>query len=480
MCDNDKNKDMVTEKIIKKDGNVHNEGKGKIDPVEIKRAIFETAKDLKHADKDIEKMEHDREELLADLAELRSYDKGEKEGGVSGANGKLIERSIRAIQKRIQKMSGALPDLGLAGTQKKIHAIITEWKEGKNDLRAAKIARTHAEHRLAKNPTDSKALGNANRAEAIIYDANLKLDKIAQEAILAESNMTPNPVADESVNIHTGETENEKLKTKDEKMEETPIQNAVREKEIHYTREQVLADQRERASILAEHDPVHDEWIHYTHEQALADGKILEATHTIPAENIIVSTLSELVQKEIPPQEMYEDHIPREHPVTEIQEKIIKPEEAEAHRAELPAPETHLLLEDSEAFAEDYKETEKKKTPLSPPSYADRILGDHLNKLFGRKGFLGFGAKEGVVSPHWMDPVVGFALKTVDEVREASAQTFTDEEVFIGAGIENKQETAKMRDYIAQAIEQTGVAPLVNEKVEEYMKRAIATAVKGK
>lgn len=373
-------------------------------------------------------------------------------------------------------MSGALPDLGLAGAQKKIHTIITEWKEGKNELRGAKTAHTLAERRLAKNPADHKALGNANRAEAIIYDANLKLDKVAQEAILVESNMTPNPVADESVNIHTGEIENEKLKTKNEKMEETPIQNAVRKEETHYTNEQMLTDEKERVRIPAERDPVRNEWIHYTHEQALADEKTFEATHKIPAESIIAATLSELVQKVSPPQEILEERASRKHSIPETQEKTMKPEEAEVHHAELPAPEAHLLLEDSETLAEEHKKIQKK----TAPSYADRVLGDHLNKLFGRKGFLGFGAKEGVASPHWSDEIAGFASKTAYEILGTNAQELTDEEVSEGVGIENKQETAKMRDYIAQAIEQTGVAPLVNEKVEEYAKRAIATATNRK
>lgn len=469
---------MKTDKTTKEKKQDGREDENKIDPVEIKRAIFETTKDLKHVDKDIEKIEHDREELLADLAELRSYKKGQEEGVVSAANGKLIERSIRAIQKRIQKMSGAITNLSLSETQKKLHTIITEWKEGKKELRGARAAHVRAEQHLAKEPTSRKALGDANRAEATIYDTNLKLDKIAQEAILAESSMAPNPVSDESVDIHTGEekVESEKLKVgseeKSEKIEETPVRGIAQEEGIHYTHEQMLADEKERAQILAERDPVQNEWIHYTHEQALADEKVLETTHTIPAESIITDTLSELAQRETPALEIPEEPVARES-VSEAREEARKPEETVAHPTELPAPEPHILLEDSETLAEEHKKIAEKKVA---PSYADTVLGDHLNKLFGRKGFLGFGAQEGIASPHWMDPNVGFASRTVDEILGSPAQPSTDEEISEGVGIENKQETTKMKDYLSQAIEQTSVAPLANEKAAEYVKRAIATA----
>lgn len=112
-------------------------------------------------------------------------------------------------------------------------------------------------------------------------------------------------------------------------------------------------------------------------------------------------------------------------------------------------------------------------TPNDPQviAYADHQVRDHLTTLFGSKGFLGFGAKEGIESISWKDPEIGFSGKTIQEIMDATPSTFPEdgERHF---GIENKYDTEKMKNYIRATQEATGVVSLPGENVLEYIKRA--------
>ncbi|KKT81953.1 MAG: hypothetical protein UW78_C0004G0001, partial [Candidatus Azambacteria bacterium GW2011_GWA1_44_9] len=444
-------------------------------------------KDLKRASNDVEKITRDKEELLHDLAELRVHENEE----VPSVIKKAIEKSIRAVQKKLKEINDQLPEVDLSADQKKIHKIITEWKENKKILNNARRALARGEHKLAFDPADRKAMGDTNRAEATIYDANQKLDKLAQEATLIEENNIKDPTTEEFVNIHTG---NESI----EKQEQETTDVAPQERAISLP---PTPTQAPEPTVSVE--PQGNESILYTREQALADQKEWEHKHRSSIEKIITSALEEVTHNDIS----------QEGAVIQTPEPI-KTETAEAPIENPSIPETPLLLDDGndtpqKNSAEEQKEEivvpivleeitnedvpmketpedevstpaetinlkETRETPiqsvqLSP--YVEKMLNDHLDKLFGDKGFLGFGKTKGIDSRHWNEPVNGFSTKTINEIRNPRNESgSTSTELW---GVANEQERTKMHEYILQATNQTGVTPNPDEKIIDYIKRVL-------
>lgn len=102
---------------------------------------------------------------------------------------------------------------------------------------------------------------------------------------------------------------------------------------------------------------------------------------------------------------------------------------------------------------------------------ADRALNNYIDNLFGTKGFLGFGAENGMDSIHWKDSTVGFANQSVDKVMVAHPSGFPEGGVK-HFGIEDYSATQKMQEYLVQATKETGINPNTGEKVGDYLKRA--------
>jgi len=129
------------------DDNIQNEEKSvrggtgnKGNPIEIKRAITEATKDLKRAGNDVEKITHDKEELLRDLADLRVHENEE----VPSVIRKTIEKSIRAVQKKLKEINGALPEVDLPIKKRFIKSLL-------NGKRVKKYSTMHGEHLRAQN-----------------------------------------------------------------------------------------------------------------------------------------------------------------------------------------------------------------------------------------------------------------------------------------------------------------------------------------
>lgn len=468
--------------ILNEEKNIRGGTGSKGDPVEIKRAIAEATKDLKRAGNDLEKITSDKEELLHDLAELRVHESED----VPSVIKKAIEKSIRAVQKKLKEVNGLLPEVDLSADQKKIHKIITEWKENKKILNNARRALARGEHKLAIDPADRKAMGDTNRAEATIYDANQKLDKLAQEATLIEESTIKDPLAGESINIHTG---NETTREQEQK----PI-------EVAQPQEASLPPTpMQNPEPTTSPEPQENESILYTHEQALTDQQAWENKHRSSVEKIITSALSEITHDDISQTaESLQENSTPQPPEATI---------AEAPTTELPASEPPLLLDDGNDNAPEKKDeivipvivernenvveeespqietpapveisTPQEITPPLPraeplPPSIEKIFNDHLDKLFGDKGFLGFGGTKGVDSRHWTDPVNGFSIKTIDEIRNPRETSESMQgELW---GVANEQERTKMQDYILQATNQTGISPNPEEKVVDYIKRVL-------
>lgn len=443
---------------------------GIANPAEVKRAILEATKDAKRADRDFDKLIADKEELLADLAELRMHEKQAEEKTLPASVKKVIERSVRSLQKRLSILNGVLPEVNFSADQKKIQTIITEWKEGKRNFRNAYGAHLRAERKLAENPADHRAMGDANRAEAEMYTDAQKMDALAKEAELVVGHTTLDLVMDEAVNIHTGE----ELKT-------PVVSGEINEQPKEQPQEPVTLSEQE-----PQHSPVEEP----KHEERSLDEKSEEQ---VPFTNLLPSS----VELPAPPaHELIEDHThhaPHEEiRVYEEREEVSEREEAPVmsdvveQTEEISESEEVITTEeikDTESLTESHIEeartkieipvvvqtqTEEEKSPAL--TYAEKTLHDHLDRLWGAKGFLGFGNIRGKDSLHWSDATRGFEKKTIAEVYDASPETSPNL-----IGIENADEVGKIRAYIEKAQEETSVPPLSHETVQDYIIRALIT-----
>lgn len=443
---------------------------GVANPAEVKRAILEATKDAKRADRDFDKLIADKEELLADLAELRMHEKQAEEKTLPASVKKVIERSVRSLQKRLSILNGVLPEVNLSADQKKIQTIIAEWKEGKRNFRNAYGAHLRAERKLADNPADHRAMGDANRAEAEMYVDAQKMDALAKEAELIVSRTIPDPVMDEAVNIHTGQepktlivSEEVKEQSKDQPQEPVTLQeqeSLIPPVEEPESEERSLGEKSEKQSIFTNllppsvelpaplaHELIEDHTHHALHEESRESEESLEVS-----KHEEVSVVSDVAGQA-------EEILESEEVITAEETKDTEslagsPEEGSSTKIEIPE------------VVQVQPEEEKSPTLV----YAEKTLHEHLDRLWGIKGFLGFGNVRGKDSPHWSDATRGFEKKTIAEVHDASPEISSDL-----VGIENADEVGKIRAYIEKAQKETGVPPLLNETVQDYIIRALLT-----
>jgi hypothetical protein len=107
--------------------------------------------------------------------------------------------------------------------------------------------------------------------------------------------------------------------------------------------------------------------------------------------------------------------------------------------------------------------------------FAGSQIRKHLDVLFGKNGFMGIGSEEGIASPHWNDPSIGFAKRTVEEILGKDSFPLTDDKKYFG--LEDKSATEKMQEYLMFTLDETGVYPESGEKAEDYLKRAAAITI---
>lgn len=109
-------------------------------------------------------------------------------------------------------------------------------------------------------------------------------------------------------------------------------------------------------------------------------------------------------------------------------------------------------------------------------AFADKQVHEHINSMFGTRGFLGFGSESGMDSTHWKHPQVGFANKTVGEIMTAEPKALYED----GSkhfGTENASATEKMREYLKTLFKETGLQPKPGAIVENYIKEAEAIKI---
>lgn len=432
---------------------------GVANPAEVKRAILEATKDIKRAERDFDKLIADKEELLTDLADLRMHEKQAEEKTFPASVKKVIERSVRSLQKRLSILNGVLPEVNLSADQKKIQTIIAEWKEGKRNFRNTYGAHLRAERKLAENPADHRAIGDANRTEAEMYVNAQKMDALAKEAELVVNRMTPDPVADGSVNIHTGEEPKSPVvseEVKEQPQEPTPL--AEQEPQTLPVEE----PKHEEPSPSEKSEEQEQEQETFTNLLPPSVELPAPSPHELLEEGEYHASQEEAMSVPVPsvqPEEVSEVPAQPEVPAVEYGETIPVPTSVEERS------ETKKVSEEEEEAVP----SEEEKSPSR--AYAEKMLHSHLDTIFGVKGFLGFGGVSGKDSPHWSDTMRGFSRKVIEDVRTASPAESAER-----IGIENADEVAKMRAYIEKAEEETGVSPLPYESVSSYIIRALSAA----
>ncbi len=103
---------------------------------------------------------------------------------------------------------------------------------------------------------------------------------------------------------------------------------------------------------------------------------------------------------------------------------------------------------------------------------------NHINSLFGTKGFFGFGAVDGMDTPNWKDATHGFANKTVTEIVQIKPENM--QSVAGSIGMDNKDAVTAIRKYIDETFIASRVQPLEGETLANYFKRATAMAINSK
>ena len=105
---------------------------------------------------------------------------------------------------------------------------------------------------------------------------------------------------------------------------------------------------------------------------------------------------------------------------------------------------------------------------------AEAVLKRELNELFGSNAVFG---RDGIDTPDWKDPRIGFGRKTVREVLGTTSFPIpakTNERVF---GVDSPESTIKMQAYLRNVALETRIAANTEEKVGDYIKRAVATFI---
>lgn len=149
------------------------------------------------------------------------------------------------------------------------------------------------------------------------------------------------------------------------------------------------------------------------------------------------------------------------------------------------APMQDVLISDAETVTKDVDKLLEE--PNTAPqenipkdaqvlAFADKQVHEHINSMFGTRGFLGFGSESGMDSTHWKHPQVGFANKTVGEIMTAEPKALYED----GSkhfGTEDASATEKMRDYLKTLFKETGLQPKPGAIVETYIKEAEAIKI---
>lgn len=484
---------------------------------ELTRAVHNLQTSEDKLDHDIARLNDDKTRLIEQIKVLEADFHGAQAAGLSKATVNRLDSLLIEAQDKLKMLSGIIPETSITRDRATMETILKKWREYDRE-------RTHqavAENKFHKNPDDKRAEGDINRARAAAFALKEEIGtlvKQGEERVVAD---TPNPALDEGISYtHEQAVADQKPGAKaPQNVVVPPLEVAQKPEPIA----EVPQKQTEVVPLVPEIDldPVIWEDIHPEIEEGSSQKIDAEPTKdTVPAAVIVPEALDiePVLREEIPVAQVAEAVAPAAETVmpsdapapieTPVPPQVVEPElpkqiieeEKKVEEVAPTTPETESPIKEPAPQEElppvaapeispipEQAPVAQTETPSLMPqgfipsnpqviAYGDIEVHKHLNILFGTPGVFGFGGKEGVDSPHWKDPIFGFANKTVSDILEAEPTTPPPPGV-PDIGIRNRASTTKMQEYIMLALSETGVHPEPGEKAEDYLKRAAAITI---
>ena len=494
-------------------------GRGRKAGPELTRAVHDVQASEVRLKHDIARLKLDEDRLTEQVSDLEARLKTAQEEGLLKSTVKRLEALLTEAHDKLNILKGVIPADSTSRDRTLMEEVLKKWKEYEHE----RTNQARAESTINRSPEDKRAEGDFNRARTTAHALKEEIHALVKQGELIVDSSTPSPVHDEWVSYtrEQAKTEAEEFAQKHtqnadpspEITEEFPIAPApiqhstfdiqysaptptvppvppvppvlpVPTQDIHPIITDGLTTEEEpkvpNDDYLAKAQAGDEAWeiaqkqLKELEEQNHAlQQEVLQEPLIVP-EEAVVDTSTEntaeatpAIPEVIEPSEKVADET-REEPVARTEEATVSTEKPEAIKTEQPLPEI------PEEKAEPYIPTmpqEIAPTDQLVLTYADKQVHEHVNNLFGEKGRFGFGAIDGMNSPNWNDPQVGFADKTVAEIMGTKLEIFPsdDKKHF---GIEDYAATNKMQGYLNLALAETGVSPFPEEKAIDYLKRA--------
>ncbi|MEK7569091.1 MAG: hypothetical protein AAB497_03180 [Patescibacteria group bacterium] len=485
-------------------------GRGRKAGPELTRAVHDVQASEVRLKHDIARLKLDEDRLAEQVGDLETRLKVAREEGLLKSTVKRLEALLTEAHDKLNILKGVIPADSTSRDRILMEEVLKKWKEYEHE----RTNQARAESKINQSPEDKRAEGDFNRARATAHALKEEIHALVKQGELVAENSTPSPVHDEWVSYtrEQAKTEAEALAKKHSQNIDLPpvlpvpsvplvppepvpdVQSAppdlpVPTHDIHPAVTDGVTTEREpeatNEDYLAKAKAGDEAW-----ETAQKQLKELEEKNhalqqevsqepLIVPEEAVAETNTETTAEATPAIiESIEQSEPiaketTEEPVVKTEVATISTEKPEAIKTEQPLPET------PERKAEPYAPTIPKEiTPTDQLVlvYAEKQVHEHINNLFGEKGHFGFGAVDGMNSPDWNDPQVGFADKTVAEIMGTKLEVFpSDGKKHFG--VEDYAATNKMQEYLDLALKETGVHPLSGEKAIDYLKRASAITI---
>lgn len=466
-------------------------GRGRKASPELTRAVHDVRASEERIKHDITRLNGDKERLVEQVNDLEERLAAAKKEGLLKSTIKRLEALLTEAHDKLSILEGVLPEQSISRDRALMEEVLKKWHEYDRE----RTNQAHAESRINKTPEDKRAEGDFNRARAAAHALKEEIGSLVKQGELIVENSTQSPVRDEWVSYTREQAKMEieefaKKHPQNAELADIPLEEGAKIMEetaekivpeiiipeetlpAQETTEKKATDAIPQSPMMDIHPATIDLDTHplVTDEVTTEEPKIINDDYITKAEvgdaawNITQQQTEELYKKNfgIQPEE---------------QTPLIVPEEAGVEtNIEFPVAEEVAKIEPPEAI-----ESETKEEPVAPTdpqtlAYAEKQIHNHINTLFEKKRFLGFGAIQGTDSLDWKDPQVGFVNKTVSEILGTRMESFPKDgkKHF---GIEDFAATDKMQKYLQLALQETGVEPLPEEKVGGYLTRASSIAI---
>lgn len=471
---------------------------------ELKQVVHDIQSSEDRLDHYVARLQEDKTALLKQINKLEEQLNIAKNSGLPEETVRRLETLQREAQDKLKMLSGAVPENILSRDRAAMQKIVKKWHE----YDQVRTNQAIAENKFNKNPEDKRAEGDINRARTAAYALNQEISSLVKQSEGAIAGNTPDQTLDQGI-AYSREQSIADAEARAQKKTPQPFAETAQEpakkpiiKSVQPFDEAALKETAP-ATPEVDLDPVVWEDLHPEIEEPALPEQIavVENVPTIPTpapiiEKVPIAPIQEpeplpiSAVESVPQTEGFAKEQPAAVPAPEVQ-----PVQLENKKEEVvvpptpPAPPQPISVPEPEAKpASPFTPTPEPEiiAPTMPqdimPSdpqalaYADTQIHNHLDILFGKKGFWGMGITKGVDSPHWKDALYGFADKPVAEILAAEPEALTEQKGTV-VGIKNRAQLEKMQDYIMLALSETGVHPGTGEKAEDYLKRAAAITI---